>query len=196
MAGRTLYEIATGRVPVPGRPLDPADLKDCGVSAVVADAIDGLGSGSFSSVVPTLRYITRHRTVHAVRAVRANVHADVPRPEPALQLAESSDASRPAMGSAVAPGAARPGIPVAVPAVAAPAPAVSSSSTAPVPRRAVSAPTISASTPAPLATAPASAANRPAPASRGLWRRLVERATSWRVRRTHAPTARPSATPN
>jgi hypothetical protein len=68
MAGRTLYELATGFVPVPGRPLVAADLRDCAVSPVLADAIDGLASGSFSSVIPSLRYIARQRTLHAAAA--------------------------------------------------------------------------------------------------------------------------------
>jgi hypothetical protein len=59
MAGRTLYEVATGRVPVPGLRFDAKDLAHSGVSPLVADVVEGLASGSFTSVVPALRYLTK-----------------------------------------------------------------------------------------------------------------------------------------
>jgi hypothetical protein len=60
MAGRTLFEVATGRVPMPGEPVDLPLLWDSRVSRPVADTIDGLCSGSFSDVRQALRYLHKH----------------------------------------------------------------------------------------------------------------------------------------
>ena len=60
MAGRTLYEVATGRVPVAGEQVDLKLLWDSRVSQPVADTIDGLCSGSFSDVRQALRYLNKH----------------------------------------------------------------------------------------------------------------------------------------
>lgn len=59
MAGRTLYEVATGRPPMPGEPVDRELLKDSHVSAPVADVIDGLLTGSFADVRPALKYLEK-----------------------------------------------------------------------------------------------------------------------------------------
>ena len=60
MAGRTLYEVATGCVPVPGAQVDTKLLWESLVSQPVADTIDGLCSGSFTDVQQALRYLNRH----------------------------------------------------------------------------------------------------------------------------------------
>jgi hypothetical protein len=62
MAGRTLYEVATGCVPVPGAPVDTKLLWESLVSHPVADTIDGLCSGSFTDVQQALRFLSRHAT--------------------------------------------------------------------------------------------------------------------------------------
>ena len=74
MAGRTLFEVATGIVPVPGHPLDAAALKEGGVSPPVADVVDGLATGSFQNVVYALRYLSRR----AVRRVVTDTIAGAP----------------------------------------------------------------------------------------------------------------------
>jgi serine/threonine protein kinase len=55
MAGRTLFEVATGRVPVPGRPVDNALLRTETVSADVAEMIAGLCDGAFADVFQALK---------------------------------------------------------------------------------------------------------------------------------------------
>lgn len=60
MAGRTLFEVATGRVPIPGDEVDLTHLWESRVSQPVADTIDGLCSGSFGDVRQALRYINKH----------------------------------------------------------------------------------------------------------------------------------------
>ena len=62
MAGRTLFEAATGTVPLPGQQVDPARLRDCQVSQQVADTIDGLCSGSFTDVLQALKYLSKRAT--------------------------------------------------------------------------------------------------------------------------------------
>jgi hypothetical protein len=57
MAGRTLHEVATGNVPVPGEQVDLELLWDSRVSQPVADTIDGLCSGSFTDVQQALKYL-------------------------------------------------------------------------------------------------------------------------------------------
>lgn len=60
MAGRTLFEVATGRVPVPGEQVDLRLLWDSRVSEPVADTVDGLCSGSFTDVQKALKYLHKH----------------------------------------------------------------------------------------------------------------------------------------
>jgi serine/threonine protein kinase len=59
MAGRTLFEAATGRVPVPGQDVDMALLKCDTVSPEVADTVEGLCTGSFPDVFHALRYLAK-----------------------------------------------------------------------------------------------------------------------------------------
>lgn len=59
MAGRTLYEVATGRVPQPGAEVDTKLLWDSRVSPPVADTIEGLCSGSFTDVQQALKYLSK-----------------------------------------------------------------------------------------------------------------------------------------
>jgi hypothetical protein len=59
MAGRTLYEVVTAIVPVPGRPIDGAALKSPAVSPLLADVVDGLATGSFTSVLGAIKYFGR-----------------------------------------------------------------------------------------------------------------------------------------
>lgn len=81
MAGRTLYEVATGSVPYPGREIDRALLKNSHVSEPVADVIDGLATGSFQDVRPAMRYLEK-------RAVR---RVPIPR-EPRLPVGGAAPA--------------------------------------------------------------------------------------------------------
>jgi serine/threonine protein kinase len=59
MAGRTLYEVATGRVPLPGQDVDVSALPSSRVSAHVAGTIEGLCSGSFGNVREALLHLHR-----------------------------------------------------------------------------------------------------------------------------------------
>jgi hypothetical protein len=60
MAGRTLYEAATGRVPMPGQQVDLDLLVDSNVSPPVADCIDALCRGDFATVQQALKYLSKH----------------------------------------------------------------------------------------------------------------------------------------
>jgi serine/threonine protein kinase len=158
MAGRTLYEIVTGCVPMPGRPLDVSDLRNSCVSPVIADAIDGLGAGSFSSVVSTLKYIARNRSRQSV-GVPANGIAAAPAVPPLRSDAPVTEVPAP-IAARLAASAARP----------APEP--------PGPRE----PRAAAESAAPPATP---SAHEP---PRGFWQRLLDRAAPWRRRRDEVAT--------
>jgi hypothetical protein len=106
MAGRTLFEAATGSVPVPGEPVDGKRLADSGVSAPVADVIDGLVTGSFSSVVPALKYLSRRA---AQRVQATPVAAARPKVSPATaEAAHAAHAAAAAVQAKTAPAAAAP----------------------------------------------------------------------------------------
>jgi hypothetical protein len=120
MAGRTLFEVATGRVPLPGEPVDVKVLQDSRVSPPVADTIDGLCSGSFSDVRQALKYLHKRATkripsrysppsaaappVPAARAASAHAAAAAPSPAPALAALALADppAPRPAAATPAA----------------------------------------------------------------------------------------------
>lgn len=59
MAGRTLFEVATGTVPLPGVEVERGRLTDSHVSAPVAEVIDGLIAGDFQDVRPALRFLEK-----------------------------------------------------------------------------------------------------------------------------------------
>jgi serine/threonine protein kinase len=115
MAGRTLFEVATGNIPFPGQEIDRAALKDSHVSAPVADVVDGLATGSFGDVRPALRYLER-RAVKRVPIPLAP-HATVASPESltprAASPARPAESRQPAAATGSSP---------AVPPAAAPAP--------------------------------------------------------------------------
>jgi hypothetical protein len=104
MAGRTLFEVATGMVPLPGAPTDPKAVYHAGVSAPVADVVDGLASGSFSSVVPAIRFRSRRATrrvaspaarpAAAAAAPKARAAAPVAAPPAAAATAAAPPAPR------------------------------------------------------------------------------------------------------
>ena len=66
MAGRTLYEVATGLVPHPGDDVNLALLRDSNVSPPVAEVIDGLCRGDFVHVRHAYRFLAKRasRRVH------------------------------------------------------------------------------------------------------------------------------------
>jgi hypothetical protein len=102
MAGRTLFEVATGIVPIPGAPTDARVIQEAGVSTAVADVVDGLASGSFSNVVPAIRYLARRatrRVVPVAAPAPAPAAAPVPVRVPALELEPlpATPAARPAL---------------------------------------------------------------------------------------------------
>lgn len=109
MAGRALFEVATGRVPVPGRPIDMDVLRHGGVSPYVADLIEGLASGSFSDVRHATRFLERQSARHPVIV-----------PGPARAAPVPAAAAAPPVVSPVVSPVVR-----AAPADAAPAPAAS-----------------------------------------------------------------------
>ena len=66
MAGRTLYEVATGAVPRPGEPVDLLLLENSYVSRTVAGVIAWMASGECGDV----RFALKHLYEHASRRVR------------------------------------------------------------------------------------------------------------------------------
>lgn len=91
MAGRTLFEVATGFVPLPGVQVDVTRLRDSNVSPPVADVIEGLATGSFDDVRPALRYLTK-------RAVKRVANANLPehaKPLAAVAAAAAMNAATP-----------------------------------------------------------------------------------------------------
>jgi hypothetical protein len=168
MAGRTLYEIVTAIVPVPGRPIDGAALKSPAVSPLLADIVDGLATGSFSSVLGAIKYFGR-------RAPPAPVVV-APRPAPLeLEPAARPAAALPRVVAPTMATAPRPAAHVARPA-AAPTPARIAASTAEPasfelepPPKLVAAPIVVR----PSATKPV--APPPPPPPPPWWRRLLDR---------------------
>ncbi len=59
MAGRTLFEVATGRVPVPGEDVDNSLLQCETASADVAETIAGLCDGAFPDVFQALKTLAK-----------------------------------------------------------------------------------------------------------------------------------------
>ncbi len=108
MAGRTLFEVATGFVPMPGERLEVTRLTDSGVSPAVADVIDGLASGSFLNVVSALRYLTRRAARRAASAVPRSsaVALELP-PDPAAARRTWWQRLRGRLGSWVGAGSSR-----------------------------------------------------------------------------------------
>jgi hypothetical protein len=96
MAGRTLFEVATGCVPVPGAEHDSDALDDSCVSAPVADVVDGLASGSFTNVLPALKYLSRRATKR------------LPPPTPEARRAAAAARAAAATAAAAAPASASP----------------------------------------------------------------------------------------
>ena len=104
MAGRTLYEVVTGVIPVPGEPLDRQAYRDCAVSPQVADVVDGLATGSFPNVLHAMRYLTRQTE----RAARPRpkpvvVPPDAPRAAPSRRAAPHAATGTPEASRAPAP---------------------------------------------------------------------------------------------
>jgi hypothetical protein len=90
MAGRSLYEVATGRVPVPGKAIDVDALRAGAVSPPVADVVERLAAGAYSDVLDPLRFLASRATRrvpvgHVARAAAtpARVPAASPAPRPA-----------------------------------------------------------------------------------------------------------------
>lgn len=103
MAGRTLYEIATGRVPVPGGPIDESSLSSAGVlSPPVLDVVSGLAAGDFPDLGRALRYLERHALRRAASSGAPVAAQDAPAPAAAsvgpapLEAREAERAAIPA----------------------------------------------------------------------------------------------------
>jgi hypothetical protein len=60
MAGRTLFEVATGRVPRPGEPVDLSLLDDSNMSRTVAGVVAWMASGECSDVRAALKHLYEH----------------------------------------------------------------------------------------------------------------------------------------
>lgn len=91
MAGRTLFEVATGIVPMPGQAVDRTALKESHVSQPVADVVDGLATGSFEDVRQALKYLSK-RAVKRVSlpAMTGRPNAGVPGGRGAAPTASAS----------------------------------------------------------------------------------------------------------
>jgi hypothetical protein len=155
MAGRTLHEVATGQVPVPGEQVDLELLWDSRVSQPVADTIDGLCSGSFTDVLQALKYLNK-------RAAR-RVPSGIAPPASVVAAAAAAAGRVPLVLEELAP----------VPHAAPPAPAASSVAVATVAaaRTAGAAPTARAAAAAP-SVQPGSDVLPPS-RKKSWWRRLV-----------------------
>jgi serine/threonine protein kinase len=89
MAGRTLFEVATGRVPVPGEDVDNSLLQCETASADVAETIAGLCDGAFPDVFQALKTLAKQTKRGKVRRPpggsergRSNDDATAPEPSP------------------------------------------------------------------------------------------------------------------
>jgi hypothetical protein len=126
MAGRTLYEVATGLMPMPGQQVDLRALWESRVSQPVADTIDGLCSGSFSDVRQALKYLNKHaakRVPSKLAPVGAGVAAAAAPASPAPPAFVFDEPPRPqvrVVPSAVAPKSVAVAPPPAVAVAAAP----------------------------------------------------------------------------
>ncbi|MCE9636564.1 MAG: hypothetical protein K8T90_12740 [Planctomycetes bacterium] len=98
MAGRTLFEVATGRVPLPGEPVEASTLYGVNVSPSVAETIDRLCRGSFPDVTSALAFLSE-RFDHDPSDRAAKPRAAGQRPAP--QRAEASQRPRPTQERAV-----------------------------------------------------------------------------------------------
>jgi serine/threonine protein kinase len=189
MAGRTLFEVATGRVPVPGQDVDYSLLRTETVSADIGEMIGGLCGGSFPDVFAALKTLAqqtqRGKTTRPSKARNATGGAAAPKKdagpisEPIAVVAPAATTPPRDLASALA--AARAQVAVAAPAAPAPAsPAATAAASAPRPAApAPAAPRASTKRPVPatIATARALADDKILPPSRGKkaswWRRVL-----------------------
>jgi len=74
MAGRTLYEVATGRVPLPGQDCDLDTLYKAPASPPVAEAIASLCKGLHSDTSSALRFLQRNANKRVTRADPKRTH--------------------------------------------------------------------------------------------------------------------------
>ncbi len=104
MAGRALYEVATGRVPRPGEAVDRSRLIGSNVSPPVADVVDGLCHGDFEHVRHAYRFLARRATR---RVARGNDPRNVSQEVPAA-AGNGRDVARARRRAAPAPSIAPP----------------------------------------------------------------------------------------
>lgn len=100
MAGRTLYEVATGRVPMPGEPVPTAILYGENLSPAVAETVDRLCRGVFADVAEAVAYLAKRFTLPAVTP-RAR-YEPAPRITSAAGAATGPESSCPVMPPPVA----------------------------------------------------------------------------------------------
>jgi serine/threonine protein kinase len=92
MAGRTLFEVATGRLPIPGRPVDVSLLSSETVSPAVAATIAGLCAGEFPDVHRALQFLAKAtKGSRAARRSTASAVALDPAASPSAVAAGSRD---------------------------------------------------------------------------------------------------------
>ena len=66
MAGRTLFEVATGCIPLAGRDVDTSQLEESNVSPPIAEVVEGLCKGDFAHVRHAYRFLVKRasRRIH------------------------------------------------------------------------------------------------------------------------------------
>lgn len=102
MAGRTLFEVATGHVPLPGEDVDTATLAGPNVSPSVAETIARLCTGEFADVTDGLAYLSER-----FMPERDDRIAKPRRPQPAPQPAPRPQPQQMQRPAPVAPPPAR-----------------------------------------------------------------------------------------
>jgi hypothetical protein len=114
MAGRTLYEVATGRVPRPGERIEREHLVDSNVSPPVAEVVEGLCQGDFVHVRHAYRFLAK-RASRRVSGGNDPTKLTQHVPEAPAMPAPASEPSPPLQTSVSAPRSASPPPPAVSP---------------------------------------------------------------------------------
>lgn len=107
MAGRTLFEVATGRVPLPGEPVETSSLYGLTVSPSVAETVERLCRGSFPDVGAALAYLSENMVQGSDARGRATsgraAAAGATSPRSAARIRRAASMAAPAPAPAPAP---------------------------------------------------------------------------------------------
>ena len=107
MAGRTLFEVATGRVPLPGTDVDVGLLAESNVSAPVAEVVEALCVGDFPSAQTALKYLSRRAKRRVVGGNATTAPRRAARPTTKRKAAHPAQAAVPGAPAHRAPAPVR-----------------------------------------------------------------------------------------